>query len=87
MCAMAFHEQVQFGDTAIVAERKLDGFVERALPLLQATQALQVRGACRTAVAVRDRLVQIATHRGPVAPGEPAAKKPPAKKAAAKNKK
>ena len=27
---MAFHEQVRFGDTAMVAERKLDGFVERA---------------------------------------------------------
>jgi hypothetical protein len=49
---------------------------------MQATQALQVRGVCRTAVAVRDRMVQIATHRGPVAPGEAAAKKTPAKKAA-----
>ena len=29
MCAMAFHEQVRFGDTAIVGQRELDGFVER----------------------------------------------------------
>jgi hypothetical protein len=27
---MAFHEQVRFGDTAIVGKRELDGFVERA---------------------------------------------------------
>ena len=50
--------------------------------MVQATQALQVEGACRTAVAVRDRMVQIATLRGPVALGEAAAKKTPAKKAA-----
>ena len=27
---MAFHEQVRFGDTAIVGQRELEGFVERA---------------------------------------------------------
>lgn len=27
---MAFHQQVRFGDTAIVGQRELDGFVERA---------------------------------------------------------
>jgi hypothetical protein len=36
-----------------------------------ATQALQVRGGCRTAAAVRNRMVQIATHRLSVAPGNP----------------
>ena len=27
---MAFHEQVRFGDTAIVGQRELDSFVERS---------------------------------------------------------
>jgi hypothetical protein len=39
MCAMAFHEQVRFGDTAIVGQRELEGFVERA-------SAVAVFGTC-----------------------------------------
>ena len=50
---MAFHEQVRFGDTAIVGQRELDGIVERAsavaeteLPKNCSARTVRISGLC-----------------------------------------
>jgi hypothetical protein len=65
-----------------VSAKSVSPAVSRLCTRCKRHKHFKFRGACRTAVAVRDRMVQIATHRGPVALGEAAAKKTPAKKAA-----